>query len=99
MDAARDHVARDCAADIAGLLASGATWDGRPLEAGHVAVLVSATASTAMLVQEALADRGVPAVVAGGGHVFLTPGRRRLAGPARRRSSSRTGARGCGPPR
>ncbi len=70
--AAREHVARDCAADIAGLLAAQPTWDGRPLGAGDVAVLVAAR-DHGLLVQQALADRGVPAVVAGGGHVFLTP--------------------------
>ena len=68
----REHIARDCAADIAGLLASGATWDGRPLVAADVAVLVGVRAH-GLLVQRALAERGVPAVVAGGGHVLQTP--------------------------
>ncbi len=70
--AVRDHIARDCAADIAGLLASGATWCGEPVVAGHVAVLVGVR-NHGLLVQRALADRGIPAVVAGGGHVFQTP--------------------------
>ena len=35
MAAVRDHIARDCAADIAGLLASGATCDERPVVAGR----------------------------------------------------------------
>ena len=70
--AVRDHIARDCAADIAGLLASGATWEGQPVVAGHVAVLV-AVRTHGLLVQRALAAVGVPAVVAGGGHVFQTP--------------------------
>ena len=35
------HVARDLAADIARTLASGAVWDGRPLTAGDIAILVS----------------------------------------------------------
>lgn len=69
--AARQHVATDLAADVAGLLASGATWDGRPLVAGDVAVLVSARAH-GRLVQDALAERGVPAVLPGG-DVFETP--------------------------
>jgi exodeoxyribonuclease V beta subunit len=68
---AREHVAADLAADVAGLLASGATWDGRPLVAGDVAVLVSARAH-GRLVQDALAARGVPAVMSGG-DVFATP--------------------------
>ena len=71
--AAREHIARDCAADIAALLDGRARpGTARPLAAGHVAVLVAAR-DHGLLVQQALADRGVPAVVAGGGHVFLTP--------------------------
>ncbi|WP_454857789.1 UvrD-helicase domain-containing protein [Promicromonospora soli] len=69
--AARQHVAADLAADVAGLLASGATWDGRPLVPGDVAVLVSARAH-GRLVQDALAERGVTAVMPGG-DVFETP--------------------------
>jgi exodeoxyribonuclease V beta subunit len=69
---AREHIARDCAADIAALLASGATWCGEPVAAAHVAVLVGVR-NHGLLVQRALAERGVPAVVAGGGHVFQTP--------------------------
>ncbi|HEV6953538.1 MAG TPA: UvrD-helicase domain-containing protein [Promicromonospora sp.] len=69
--AARRHVAADLAADVAGLLAAGATWDGRPLVAGDVAVLVSARAH-GRVVQEALAERGVAAVMPGG-DVFATP--------------------------
>jgi exodeoxyribonuclease V beta subunit len=68
---AREHVAADLAADVAGLLASGATWDGRPLVPGDVAVLVSARAH-GRLVQDALAERGVTAVMPGG-DVFETP--------------------------
>ncbi len=69
---ARAHIARDCAADIAGLLGSGATWDGRPVVAEDVAVLVGVRAH-GVLVQQALGELGVPAVVAGGGHVLQTP--------------------------
>nr|BFF16611.1 hypothetical protein GCM10025730_01320 [Promicromonospora thailandica] len=69
--AARRHVAGDLAADVANLLASGATWDGRPLLPGDVAVLVSARAH-GRLVQDALAERGVAAVMPGG-DVFETP--------------------------
>ncbi|MFD6141329.1 UvrD-helicase domain-containing protein [Promicromonospora sp. NPDC060271] len=69
--AARQHVATDLAADVAGLLASGATWDGRPLVPGDVAVLVSARVH-GRLVQDALAERGVAAVMPGG-DVFETP--------------------------
>lgn len=69
---ARAFIARDCAADIAALLASGATWCEEPVEARHVAVIVGAR-EHGLLVQRELHARGVPAVVAGGGHVFSTP--------------------------
>ncbi|WP_121257240.1 UvrD-helicase domain-containing protein [Nocardioides ferulae] len=69
---ARAFIARDCAADIAELLASGATWCGRPVVAADVAVIV-AERRHGQLVADALHARGVPAVLAGGGHVFATP--------------------------
>jgi len=69
---AREHIARDLAGDVAELLASDATWCGERVRAGHVAVLVS-TRDQGTLVQEALHARGIPAVVQGGGDVFLTP--------------------------
>ncbi|MFT4265116.1 MAG: UvrD-helicase domain-containing protein [Nocardioides sp.] len=68
---ARAFVARDCAADIARVLSSGATWDGEPLAAGQIAVIVSQRAHGA-LVQAELAARGVPAVMLGGGDVLRT---------------------------
>ena len=64
-DDARRHIAADCAGDIATLLASDATWDGEPIAARHVAVLVGEW-SHAELVRAALAQRGIPAVVGGG---------------------------------
>ncbi len=72
MGGVRRHIAADCAADIAELLASGVTHGGAPLAARDVAVLVAAR-EHGLLVQRALAARGVPSVVAGGGHVLLTP--------------------------
>lgn len=69
---ARAFIAADCAADIAELLASDATWDGEPVEARHVAVIVGAR-EHGLLVQRELHARAIPAVVAGGGHVFSTP--------------------------
>jgi len=69
---ARRFVARDCAGDIAVLLASGATWCGEPVRAGQVAVIV-ATRAEGQLVQRELAERGIPAVMSGGGDVFQTP--------------------------
>jgi len=69
---ARAHVANDLAADIALLLRSEARFDGRPLVAGDVAVLVG-THAQATLVRATLAVRGVPAVIAGSGSVYATP--------------------------
>ena len=37
----REHIAVDLAADVARLLGSGATFEGRPIEAGDVALLIS----------------------------------------------------------
>jgi exodeoxyribonuclease V beta subunit len=69
---ARAHIAADCAADIAELLASGATWCDEPIEARHVAVLVGEW-SQAELCRRALADRGIPAVVGGGTKLLTSP--------------------------
>jgi exodeoxyribonuclease V beta subunit len=69
---ARAFIAEDCAADIAQLLDSGATWCERRLVAGDVAVIV-AKRDHGLLVQRELARRGIPAVMAGGGDVFQTP--------------------------
>jgi exodeoxyribonuclease V beta subunit len=71
-DDARRHIAADCAGDIAALLASDATWDGEPIAARHVAVLVGEW-SQAELVRSALAARGVPAVVGGGTRLLTSP--------------------------
>jgi exodeoxyribonuclease V beta subunit len=67
----RDHVVADLARDVKRLLTSGATFDGRPLEAADVAVLAG-THGLLGAVQEALAEVGVPAVVTAGGSVFHT---------------------------
>ena len=103
MRAARDHIAADCAADIVGALASGATYDGRPLVAADVAVLVG-TRDQGHLVQSELVARGVPAVLAGGGHVLLTPAADEMVAlapptvkPWRLPSTSRTSRGGCAP--
>nr|WP_218852158.1 UvrD-helicase domain-containing protein [Nocardioides panaciterrulae] len=68
----RPHVARDLALDIRALLASDATFDGRPLEPRDVAVIAYRHADLATA-REALLEVGVPAVIAGGGSVFATP--------------------------
>ncbi|HEX4688847.1 MAG TPA: UvrD-helicase domain-containing protein, partial [Nocardioides sp.] len=71
-DDARRHIAADCAADIARLLASDATWDREPIAARHVAVLVGEW-SHAELVRAELAKRGIPAVVGGGTKLLTSP--------------------------
>ncbi len=82
---AREHIASDLAADLAGLLASEAQIEirdeaGEPLRhervrPGHVAVLVR-THRNAALVRDALEDVGIPAVINGAGSVFgTTPAR------------------------
>jgi exodeoxyribonuclease V beta subunit len=71
---AREHVARDVAADVARLLASRARVDddgGRALGPGDVAVLVRKN-DQARAVKAALEAAGVPAVVNGAGSVFAT---------------------------
>lgn len=67
----REHVAADLAADVAGLLASGATFDGRRLVARDVAVLCGTRRSGAQ-VAEALRAIGIAAVVGGAGTVFAS---------------------------
>ncbi|PID96560.1 MAG: exodeoxyribonuclease V subunit beta [Actinomycetales bacterium] len=72
VDAARAAIAQDCAADISRLLSSGATWDGRPLTAPDVAVLVHERRPAA-LVQAALKELGIASVLAGAGDILQTP--------------------------
>ncbi|CAA9472036.1 MAG: Exodeoxyribonuclease V beta chain [uncultured Solirubrobacteraceae bacterium] len=66
LESAREHVARDVAADIVGLLDSSA-----PLSPGDVAVLVR-TNKNAARVRDALEAVDVPAVINGAGSVFGT---------------------------
>ena len=82
---AREHVARDLAADIVALLSSGARIEHRtpsgqpvahaPIEPGHIAVLVR-TNKNAELVRAELHAARVPAVINGAGSVFATPSAR-----------------------
>ncbi len=71
MDDVRAHVAADLAADIQELLASDATYDGRPIAAGDVAVIVEAHRD-ARVCRDALAAVGVPAVYTGDTDVFAS---------------------------
>jgi exodeoxyribonuclease V beta subunit len=70
---ARELIAEDLAADIAGLLRSPATVRAgagtAPVSPGDIAVLVRTNAE-AVTVSRALAVAGVPAVIAGGGSVY-----------------------------
>lgn len=68
----RPYIARDVAADIAVLLASGAVFDGRPLDAGDIAVLAR-TGAQLRLVHDALAAIGIPSVLASTESVLGTP--------------------------
>jgi exodeoxyribonuclease V beta subunit len=68
---AREHVARDLARDVVDLLSSGAEVEARPVEPGHVAVLVRKNVEAA-LIRDRLAEVGVPAVINGAGSVFAT---------------------------
>ncbi|GAA4843013.1 exodeoxyribonuclease V subunit beta [Actinomycetospora corticicola] len=67
----RDAVVTDLVADLTALLAADSTWDGRSLGPGDVAVLVRTNAQSDQ-VREALAEAGVPAVLAGAASVFST---------------------------
>jgi exodeoxyribonuclease V beta subunit len=79
--AAREHVARDLAADVVRLLASGATLEQRtptgepageePICPRHLAVLVRTHANAQLICAQLEAAR-VPAVINGGGNVFGT---------------------------
>lgn len=71
MPAVRRHIARDLALDVAHLLASGATFDGRPLRAKDIAV-IAGTSRTLLEVQQALRDVGVHAVSTGGSNVLAS---------------------------
>ena len=70
--AIRPHVYADVARDIKRLLTSGAQFEGRALQPRDVAVIAYKN-NDLQEVQRALADIGVPAVVAGSGSVFATP--------------------------
>ncbi|GAB3825907.1 UvrD-helicase domain-containing protein [Kribbella italica] len=69
MDELRDHITRDLAADIGQLLAAGATYDGQPLRAGDIAVIVEAH-KDARACREALGKAGIPAVYSGDLDIF-----------------------------
>ncbi|MBW0020047.1 MAG: UvrD-helicase domain-containing protein, partial [Mycobacterium sp.] len=65
----REHIGRDLAADIGNLLASGATFDGKPLQPGDIAVIVEKH-TDARACHGALTEAGVHAVYTGDSDVF-----------------------------
>jgi exodeoxyribonuclease V beta subunit len=67
----RDYIGADLAADICALLASGATFDGKPLRARDIAVIVERHAD-ARACFKALCDAGIPAVYTGDSDVFTS---------------------------
>jgi exodeoxyribonuclease V beta subunit len=69
IDRLRKHIPDDLAADIGALLNSGATFDGRPLGAGDIAVIVGQHVD-ARACRDALAAAGIPAIYTGDSDVF-----------------------------
>jgi exodeoxyribonuclease V beta subunit len=72
MDRLRPHISRDLAADIGALLASGATFCDKPLQARDIAVIVE-THKDARACFDALTAAGIPAVYTGDSDVFNSP--------------------------
>lgn len=71
MDLFREHIAADLAADIRVLLASGASYDGRPLKARDIAVITPHSGARECF--RALIAAGVPAVYGGDSDVLTSP--------------------------
>src|SRR5579884_611080 len=69
IDTLRRHIPADLARDIAALLASDATYDGRRVKAGDIAVIVERH-DDARACRDALADAGIPAIYTGDTDVF-----------------------------
>ena len=65
----REHIGRDLAGEIASLLAADATFDGEPIRAGDIAVIVEKRID-ARACFAALTDAGIPAVYTGDSDVF-----------------------------
>ena len=65
----REHISRDLAADIGELLGSAATFAGRKIDAGDIAVIVESHRD-ARVCRDALAAVGIPAVYSGDTDVF-----------------------------
>ncbi len=71
IDDLRTHIPRDLAADIAELLTSDATFDGRPVQARDAAVIVESH-KDARACYRALSEAGIPAVYTGDSDIFTS---------------------------
>jgi exodeoxyribonuclease V beta subunit len=69
IDDLRDHIGKDLAADIGALLTSGATFNGEPLQARDIAVIVERH-KDARACYRALSEAGIHAVYTGDSDVF-----------------------------
>ena len=69
IDDLRDYIGRDLASEIAALLDSPATFDGRRVKAGDIAVIVEIR-TDARACFKALTEAGIPAVYTGDSDVF-----------------------------
>jgi exodeoxyribonuclease V beta subunit len=67
----RQHIGKDLANDIGALLAGGAMFDGRPVRAGDVAVIVE-THKDARVCQLALGRAGIASVYTGDSDIFTS---------------------------
>lgn len=67
----RRHIPDDLAADVAALCAGGASFDGKPISPGDVAVIVE-NSKDAGVCQQALLRAGIPAVFTGDADVFAS---------------------------
>jgi exodeoxyribonuclease V beta subunit len=71
IDVLRRHIVADLAADIGALLAGGASFDGRALRAGDIAIIVEQHLD-ARACRDALAQAGIAAVYTGDADVFTS---------------------------
>ena len=67
----RSHIPADMAADVGHLLTSGATFNGEPVGAGHIAVIVEKHVD-ARACYDALCEAGIPAVYTGDSDIFTS---------------------------
>jgi exodeoxyribonuclease V beta subunit len=71
MDRLRQHITADLVADISELITSTATFDGEPVRAAHVAIIVE-TPRDARTSHDALSQAGIPAVYNGDTDVYAS---------------------------